>query len=527
MKIYKYILLLFAGILFHLSCTEDFVDLQDPNRISTGSFWATEADALAGTDAIYQALQFDGLYRRIYNWVMDVRADDLRNSSPWWIEWVAAYTVQTGNPCYNLPWFHNYIGIWRANQLLENIESIEMDAELRNRLIGEAKFLRGLYYYHLAILYKNVPLILATPKSPEVFYPSQAAPEETWNQIIKDFSEAINALWNKNDSRLTPNDLGRATKGAAAAYLAKSLMINGRFSEAESVLKRIIDGEFGIYALMLDYRFNFDEAHENNSESLFEVQFNRNVGGMNVEASWGDDPAADWTKTSGKARTYSPVPYGYGDIAPTEWIFDEFKLEQTTDGQDDPRLVSTMWYDNVNDTVELKYGQKVSYTTLKYARNIDVADQRFIKKYLNYETLPNELEWRSGINERIMRYDDVLLLYAECLNEANRTSDAYFYIQLVRSRVNLPDLSVTKPGMSQEQMRDQIAHERALEFCFEAQRYVDLLRWGWFDNPTKVQELIQHDGEYGLWTEGREYLAIPLGEIALNENLKQNEGWSP
>src|SRR4030043_565190 len=344
MKYTKYIILIFTGILFSLSCNEDFVDLTDPNRISSGSFWKTEDDAIAGTNAIYQTLQFDGLYRRIHNWVMDVRADDLRNSSPWWIEWVASYTVQTGNPCYNLPWFHNYIGIWRANQLLENITKIEISSEsLRNRLIGEAKFLRGLFYYHLVIFYKNIPVITSTPLSPDDYYPTQSSSEEAWAQVIQDFTDAMDLLWPKNDARFISDDLGRATKGAAAAYLAKSLMFVKRFDEAAPILKRIIDGEFGTYDLVDDYKDNYNEVNENNIESLFEVQFNRNVGGTNVLDSWLDDPAADWTKTSGKARTYAPVPFGYGDIAPTEWIFDEFKLEQTIDSQDDPRLVASLW----------------------------------------------------------------------------------------------------------------------------------------------------------------------------------------
>ena len=124
-----------------------------------------------------------------------------------------------------------------------------------------------------------------------------------------------------------------------------------------------------------------------------------------------------------------------------------------------------------------------------------------------------------------MRYSDILLLYAECLNELNRTSEAYPYIQEVRDRAELRDLAVVRPNMTQEEMRDQLDHERALEFCFEAQRYVDLVRWGYFDDPAKVTMLIGRDEEFANWTEGREYLAIPPTEVDVNSNLVQNPGW--
>jgi len=507
MKIINKLLILLGFIVIGNSCTEDFVELTNPNDHTTGSFWKTEEDAVRGINSVYMALLYDGLYMRLYPWIMDVRADDMRNTSPWWTTDLSNYVTSPENPCYSTPWATQYKGIFWANQVLEYVPGIDMDPALKARIIGEAKFLRGLYLYHLVILYRNVPLITSLPENSDEFFPSQAPPEETWAAVIQDFTDAMNALPVK-----TEIEVGRATKGAAAGYLAKSLMITQHWDEAEPVLKGIVDGDYGSYSLVENYRDNFTEVNENNSESLFEVQFDRDVGGTYL--GWDGEPQPDWSKTSGKARTYAPLGYGWGDITPTDWIYNEFMEETTVNDSIDPRAKASMFFDYPGCLV---YGTPFN--------ELSLPNFVHVRKYLNDDTEADETEWRSGINERILRYSDILLLYAECLNELNRTDEAYPYIQEVRNRAELRDLAVVRPGMSQEEMRDQIDHERAVELCFEAQRYVDIVRWGYFDDPAKVQMLIERDEEYEDWTPGREYLAIPPTELDVNPNLNQNEGW--
>lgn len=113
-------------------------------------------------------------------------------------------------------------------------------------------------------------------------------------------------------------------------------------------------------------------------------------------------------------------------------------------------------------------------------------------------------------------------MYAEVLNETNRTTQAYPFIQQVRTRAKLPDLAVVKPNMTQAQMRDQIAHERALEFAIEGQRINYIIRWGWLYDATKLAELKAHDPDFNFWTPGNEYLPIPQQELDVNKNLKPN-----
>ncbi len=510
--IYKFSIV--SLVILGSACSKEFLERENPNQQTSGTFWQNENDAIKGINSAYGSLTMDGLYMRMYPWIMDVRADDCYNTSPWWIMALSQFLTSPDNPCYFTPWQVVYQGVWRTNQVLDNIGQIKMDEILKKRIVAEAKFLRGLYYYHGVILFKNIPLITEVPSSAEDLYPKQVSGDLIWEQVYKDFSEAITDLPTKQE--YPANDMGRATKAAAAGFLAKSYMFNKQWDKALPLLEDIIQQRVGTYSLVSNYRDNFTVRNENNSESLFEIQFNKSVGGTTL--GWVGEPESDWSKTSGKARTYAPLGFGWGDITPTDWIFKEYQEDSTIDGNPDPRLRANILYDYPEVTV---YGKTWAAARLQ--------NEYHLRKYLNDDTDPNETEWRSAINERVLRYADILLLYAECLNELDRTDEAYAYIQIVRDRANLPDLGAKKPAMTKEEMRLQISHERAVEFAFEGIRYVDLLRWGWLDlssgsNPM-LEILITHDAEFSRLTEGREYLAIPQDEIDVNPSVVQNPGW--
>jgi len=519
MKPFKYIIsILLIGAV--TSCSEEFLQLDNPNQQTTSTFWQSESDAIKGINAVYQSLTIDGLYMRLWPWVMDVRADDCYNTSPWWTNALSNWTTSPENVCYYTIWQAIFQGIWRANQVLTYVPDIEMDEELKARILAEARFLRGLYYYHGTVMYKDIPLILELPETPEDLYPVQVSQAEIFEQVYEDLSAALPVLPTKQE--YPPEDMGRATSGAAAGYLAKAYMFQGAFELAAPLLKSIIDQELGSYSLVANYRDNFTVFNENNSESVFEIQFSKNVGGTTL--GWVGEPAADWSKTSGKARTYAPLGYGWGDLTPTTWIFEEYQQDSTVDGQPDPRLRANFFYDYPGAVV---YGRTWENCLIANKNTVPY----YIRKYLNDDTDPDEVEWRSEINERILRYADILLLYAECLNETGRTGEAYQYIQMVRNRANLPDLATKKPGMTQQEMRMQISHERAVEFAFEGLRYTDLLRWGWLNqdagagtNPM-LELIIEHDDEFATLPPGREWLAIPQGELDVNPNIQQLPGW--
>ena len=227
------------------------------------------------------------------------------------------------------------------------------DATLKNRILGQAYFLRGLYLFHAVNMFKNVPV----PTQIAAFYP-QKTEAEGWAQVIADFKAAADLLAYYNILMLI--DKGRATKGAALGYLGKAYLFTKDFPNAKIAFKQVID--LGVYSLVSNYRDNFTETNENNSESLFEVQFSRNAGG--VDLGWGGAPASGWGKTSARAITYGPRAFGWTDVQPTWTLFNEFQQEKTTANTVDPRLDATMFY-NKPGGMQL-YGQNFA---TKYARN--------------------------------------------------------------------------------------------------------------------------------------------------------------
>ncbi|AUS06881.1 RagB/SusD family nutrient uptake outer membrane protein [Pseudotamlana carrageenivorans] len=509
-----------ASAFLATSCVAD-EDLNqiDPNFETADSFWENETDALEGVNAVYGSLLTDGSYMRSTPLLLDLKGDGTRSNSPWGaMANVGRFNTSVADASiYGWAFETFYQGVYRANQVLENVPGIDMeDQALKNRILGQAHFLRGLYFFHLVNLFKNVPL----PLSSLEIYHEQKTQEEGWAQVISDFEAAAGLLPNNynNVSGADQGQAGRATKGAALAYLGKAHLFTANFAEAKVAFEAVINS--GEYRLVDNYRDNFTMVNENNSESIFEVQFSREAGG--VDLGWGGAPASGWGKTSARAITYGPPTFGFTDVQPTRILFDDFHKETTISGEVDPRLDATMFYNKPGGM--MLYG--VDFAT-HYGANETYLNDLFVAKYQNSDgSRADEYDWRSGINERIMRYADVLLMYAECLNELGQTTAAYGYIQEVRDRVNLPDLASTKPNMTQQQMRDQIAHERFLEFALEGHRFDDIRRWGWLQDSAKLEWLKSRDPEYNSYVPGREYFPIPQSEMDNNPLVTdQNTGY--
>jgi hypothetical protein len=515
MKLYKSLIGIFTvtTALLMTGCTKK-LDQSNPNSQTSATFWQTGDDAIKGVNAAYGSLLIDGTYMRFTPALLDIRGDDVRSNSPWTaFANIGRFALGTADPAgYGWAFGAYYEGVARANQVLDNVPNIKMDDALKTRILGEAYFLRGLYFFHLVNFFGKVALPIHAPKANADFYVPQSTETQGWNQVKADFAKAAGML----PVSYSGNDVGRATKGAALGFWGKALLFNKKFDSAAIELKAVID--LGIYDLMPNYKDNFTEDFENNKESIFEVQFSRSAGGQDL--GWGGIPSSGWGKTSARAITFAPRSFGWTDVQPTRSVFNEFFLEPDTAGNVDPRLDATIFY---NKPGEMIYG--VPFDT-HYANNPADLNDIFCKKYENgYGNKPNEFDWKSGINERIMRYSDILLMYAECLNETNQTTAAYPYIQKVRGRVGLPDLATVKPNMTQAQMRDQLAHERLLEFCLEGHRFDDIRRWGWLSDPTKLATLKARDPEMNTYLPGREYYPIPQSEIDNNPGYSQNASY--
>ena len=519
MKITK--ILMFSLSVLILGGCEDELDLNNPNNMTAVEYWSNDEQALAGVNAAYTPLINDGYYMRMTPALTDGRADDFRADSPWPdLGQVANFTILPTSGPVRWVWEAYYQQVFRTNQVLKNVPDIEMDEDLKQRVLGQAYFLRGLAYFHLAINYQKVPVILTPAQGAEDYYQPTATEEVLWSQIVSDFSKAQQMLPVDYASVSGPDrgQVGRATKGAATGFLGKTHLYMEEWSLAAAEFRKLIEGpEVNVYSLMDDYQDNFSPFSENNAESLFEVQFATpdQVGGS--VKNYGGEPQNAWMQVSAVGHTYAQDGFGYSDFLPTRWIYNEYKEEETTNDNVDPRLlVSIASYEpqanstTVYDGVEWPHAEEAIYP------------RKYTHDGLGFATESQGSVELSEINYRLMRYADVLLMYAEALNEMGQTQEAYQYINQVRNRANLPDLEEVKPNLSQEEMRDQIAHERALELAIESIRFHDIVRWGWLYDEEKLAELRERDSEFNTWRPGKEYLPIPQSELDVNPNAEPN-----
>jgi tetratricopeptide (TPR) repeat protein len=505
-------------IVFLAGSCERKLDQSNPNALTSVDYWKTKDQAYAGTTAIYNALILDGTYMRSLVGLTDSRGDDFTGDSPWLdLVLTGKFIIPTTSDPVFWIWRDLYLIVNRSNQVLSyvgNYSESVISKDEKDRLLGQAYFLRGLAYFNLANEFKIVPVITKPPVGQADYYPPTAAEDVLWSQIYSDFQNAEAMLPVSYDNVTGPDkgQRGRATKGAAAGMLGKAYLYRKDWTKAATQFEKFISGPLkNVYSLMPDYRDNFKDVNENNAESLFEVQFKEGEG---TDFNWTGEPSSAWKQVQAVSITYGMEGAGFSDYLPTQWIYNEYKLEKTTGGKSDPRLLVTIASYEAADNSTQAYGRPW----------FNPQNKIYPRKYTN-DGVGNGKQFEtpeSGINYRVLRYADILMMYAEALNELGRTPEAYPYIQMVRARASLPDLAVVKPGMTQAQMRDQLAHERALEFAIEGQRINDLIRWGWFENPTKLADLKTHDADFNSYTPGNQWLPVPQRELDVNKNLLPN-----
>lgn len=476
-------------------CNND-INVTNPNQPSSQSFWTTQADAVAGVNATYQSLLYLGTFLRWQGFSYDIRSDIGFSPSPWTdLANFNKFTFASYDFDVNRDtWNDTYLGIFRANQVIDNVPSIDMDATMRDRIVGEAKFLRGLYYFHLMTLYGgNIPMPL-NASSPTARLASAGA-SVVWAQIEKDLGDAITAL----PTSYSGTDIGRATSGAAQGLLGKVLLQQRKWSEAAAQLLPVIQS--GHYSLVSSYASNFTAAGKNNAESLFEVQM-------------GDPALASSQGVYGlnMAKMIGPCGPSYCDGRPTRWYFNQFFPDTTNRAVYDSRLDATIFWNNAAG--EDVYG--TPFTT-RYGLS---STELYFKKYGEYWM--TDQQWDASINFKVLRYADILLMYAEALNEQGNPATAKPFVDLVRARAGLGGLA---NGLTQAETRDAILHERLVEFGMESQRWLDLERQDLLTSAY-LPTLQAHDAEFQFFTPGKsELLPIPQNEINLNPNVTQNPGW--
>lgn len=492
------------------------LEVTNPNQQSSDSYWKSAADANRGLAATYNALLFLGTYSRWHIFANDIRSDiGTARTSPWGdLANFNAFVLNDYNFEVNRHlWAHNYELIGRANQVIANVPGIEMDATERARIVGEAKFLRGLGYFNLVTLFENVPLV-TTPLSPSE-RPAAAPPAETWAQIEQDFEDAAAVLPETYDNA----NRARVTKGAALAMLGKTqLQMAGvlsqapKWGEAAATLAQVV--ALGHYSLLPDYGENFVEARDfDNPESVFEVStedmYPVGVTGISFPKMIGP-----CYRPGGGAPEFNPT---YCDGRPTRWYFEQFQNSTTSTGGIDPRMDVTLLYDRPAADAEEVFGR----TRAEFFENVAGSPIRadtmlFFRKYAEWQSSGDQ-RWDNPINYKVVRYADVLLMQAEALNESGGANPTV-PLNLVRARVGK---SAVSAALTQAQLRDTILYERMFELGLEASRFNDLRRHGLL-----TAALAAHDPDFASFVAGKsERLPIPTTERNLNPNVPQNPGW--
>lgn len=453
--------------------------------------------------------QNGGWNRWIY-FRLDLTSDEGWSNSPWielgdWTRFqYVNYNFWEGNVN---SYRDTYKAIFRCNQVLTYVPAIEFtNSKRKAEILAEAKFLRGLYYYYAAILWENFPIV--TELQHPVDLPKKSSLAQVWAQVEKDFREASADL----PEQWTGTELGRATKGAAQAMLGKAFMQQKKWTEAKTAFDYLVIGAGkGYYDLMENYQDNFRAENENNKESVFEIQFSD----ANKTAE-GDGPGANMG--SNRSQFFAPRSIGWSDGQARYWIVDEFKKEKTIDDKIDPRLRYTLFY----PALETDFGDKIYGKSWQWGAN-----EAWFKKYSRDYMRSNE-DYFNQINNRLIRYADVLLMYAEALNELGQTSDAYQYVNRVRARSKMASLTVAYPGIGTDKnlFRERLKTERELELCGESVRWADLKRWGDLDTQAGVDKVAQRDPDFKNFVVGKSLrLPIPQVEISNNPNLEQNPNY--
>ncbi|TYA84179.1 RagB/SusD family nutrient uptake outer membrane protein [Seonamhaeicola marinus] len=499
----------------NVNCSDDVLNQVNPNELSPDTFWQSEDDAEKGIIGAYSPFTHIWYYTRFEIFISDYRDDVVNGYNTSERTAVGYFSGTSDSNATRWCWQAMYQGVARANEAIKHVPNINMDATRRDNILGEAYFIRAFNYFNLLNSWRNVPLITVPTSEVDLFTVTQASPEEVWAQIESDLQQAKSLLPDSWPSA----QVGRATAGAATGYLGKAYLYQGKWAEAKAEFQSVMSS--GNYQLMDDYAHNFTEEFENNSESLFEIQLVADgLGG------WGAD-----APNRGKGAAYQPdlAPAGYtgqDGMRVNQWALDLFLDEQTINGEIDPRTFTTFFW-NTNETTDYqgKTLESRTYLNTSYAGAYNAtATEIYANKFLDWEfnghSGSQDGGWHgSGNNLRMMRYADVLLMFAEAEFQLNGSTQAALdAINEVRERADMaPHASIT--------LQD-IEDERVKELTFERSRYFDLLRWGRVksrivDNP----DLKSESAGTAAYKPGREYIAIPQNDVDRNPNLDQNEGY--
>ncbi|CAL1517217.1 RagB/SusD family nutrient uptake outer membrane protein [Chitinophaga sp. MM2321] len=472
---YKFIGIALFMLCQHIGC-KDFVDLKSPTVVNRDEFFKRQSDFTAAVNGLYSNLRsyYNGFYV-----VGEIPSDNTEaNGYTLGFADMDQQTWLSNNSSIQGSWLSAYSAIARANIILGRIDGVTMDAALKEQYKAEAKFVRALMYFNLTQFFGDVPLVLQEVKTEaEAYTYLRETSDKIYAQIETDLLDAIAGL----PATYTGADIGRAAKGAAQGLLGKVYVTHKKFDKAIPVLEDVIGS--GNYKLEDSYEGLFKVENRNNKEMLFSVQY---LGNGNGE---------------GSNFCITFAPFGSG-------------TEITTGGNPAGANQGTLDLFNAFEAGDLRKSVAIAEYPLTKAL--------YTRKFMDRPIAANE----GNNNWPVLRYADVLLLYAEALNENGATDDAFGPLNEVRERADLGDLS----GLDKIALRAAIQQERRVELCFEGHRWFDLLRTG---NMVSVMTAykekykgIAYLVEYYDVNANKALFPVPFRERNLNPNLTQNPGYN-
>lgn len=564
-KIFKVTLLIGFLVVTH-SCGEEFLTQVPLDKLSTETYFKSDAEFIAATNGVYDAMIKRNEAEFVAMFDMATPFADCGGEFRF-----AMYQPRRNNGVLAIddtywgsvtmwPIFYNIVE--RANVVLDKIDVDEPDVSeaILNRCEGECRFLRAYAYFNLVQLFGDVPLITGYLPYNELQQP-RAPKAEVYNQIIEDLTIASEKLPSVTKYRGTA-ELGRASKGAAQSLLGKTYLFMKDYSNAEIWLDKVINS--GDYELERYYVDLFWPDNENGIESIFEVQYNSN------DPSGGDDRNR-WPQYAGfemASNTYWSNGWRY--MEPTEYYCDQFETKKgykvtskfikqlknedmpeginfqysfISDDPDmefsdpyeirDPRLKWTVWYDNTS-YIEEDFAERGLCPNANFKMGYSRFSNHCSVKYLTGKVSPQD---ESDMNMIVIRFADVLLMAAEAKLEQDKLGPAVDLINRVRQRPSVSMPTIEEVGQvqgidiagSQENLRQYMREERYRELAFEwGHMYYDQIRWGIFDDEMEKFWVNGRDGWTNpdfVWNDAWWLWPIPGDEFARNKHLIQNPGY--
>lgn len=564
-KIIKISAMLIVSALVGQSCNDVFDKLAvNPSQPSMTTFFTTPEAVNTAVMTCYGYIQTQRCMGASASKTMIIRSDEASSNADYGKPGMYGSSLNSSYYTIMQPFGLMFSCASQASYVIESIEAVEFgDQQLKRAYTGEAHFWRAFAHFYLLTSYRNISPIRHMPYGAQDYTRAIEAPEKIWDFIAEDLISAIELLPHKGYWK--SSEAGRVTAASAAALLGKSYLYRSGieplygtdkttyYSEAAEAFDQIIKGTYGTYSLV-QYSYNFDVAHENNDESIFEIQFLGDV----ENTAFNPGTATSGLAFDGRGIMLPGTGVGYEAVV-HDWLYDDFAASLDRDGYTDVRMFSTLLFNDLDPAIKLRPSQRLTgpggyhfedyYPTGDFSKVGNVRAHDY--KAAVIKGLDLSLPMRNdapqnitgvgggtkeyiynqprahGVNWRYIRYADVLLMYAEAVvmgGTQGSITPAAAYNQ-VRDRANMS----TKNAIT---LAD-IKAERKLEFALEGHRFFDLLRWG--ELPTRFAALEKSDPHFKMFISDNDYekftvnkhewLPIPIDEIESNSLATQNQGY--